>query len=226
MHNRELVLIHPTAVIDPSAELGQDVEVGPGAYIGPQVTIGDHCVIHHHASVVKNTRIGARNIIHAGSVIGGDPQDKKWQGEETWLDFDEACTRTAIDWLSQKPKGPWCLWAPLIFPHLPFEVERQWYDLYSPGDLPKRIEAPGVGKPQFHHAVRQKLGTDRLTEDDWQEIRRVYYAMISRVDHQLGRILEALQRTGEAATTHLLYFTDHAAYAVDLGLVEKCTSAF
>ena len=145
-------------------------------------------------------------------------------GEETWLDFDEACTRTAIDWLSQKPKGPWCLWAPLIFPHLPFEVERQWYDLYSPGDLPKRIEAPGAGKPQFHHAVRQKLGTDRLTEDDWQEIRRVYYAMISRVDHQLGRILEALQRTGEADNTLVLYFTDHGEYAGDFGLVEKWPS--
>ncbi len=145
-------------------------------------------------------------------------------GEETWLDFDEACTRTAIDWLSQKPKGPWCLWAPLIFPHLPFEVERRWYDLYSPGDLPKRIKATGTGKPQFHQAVRQKLGTDRLTEDDWQEIRRVYYAMISRVDHQLGRILDALERTGEADNTLVLYFTDHGEYAGDFGLVEKWPS--
>lgn len=145
-------------------------------------------------------------------------------GEETWLDFDEACTRTAIDWLAQKPKGPWCLWAPLIFPHLPFEVEQQWYDLYSPEDLPKRISSPGSGKPQFHQAIREKLGTDRLTEDHWQEIRRVYYAMISRVDHQLGRILDALELTGEADNTFVLYFTDHGEYAGDFGLVEKWPS--
>lgn len=145
-------------------------------------------------------------------------------GEETWLDFDEACTRTAIDWLAQKPEGPWCLWAPLIFPHLPFEVEQQWYDLYSPEDLPKRISSPGSGKPQFHQAIREKLGTDRLTEDHWQEIRRVYYAMISRVDHQLGRILDALELTGEADNTFVLYFTDHGEYAGDFGLVEKWPS--
>ncbi len=145
-------------------------------------------------------------------------------GGETWLDFDEACTRTAIDWLAQKPKGPWCLWAPLIFPHLPFEVEQQWYDLYSPEDLPKRISSPGSGKPQFHQAIREKLGTDRLTEDHWQEIRRVYYAMISRVDHQLGRILDALELTGEADNTFVLYFTDHGEYAGDFGLVEKWPS--
>ncbi len=98
MLNREFGLIHPTAIIDPGAELGEGVEIGAGAYIGPQVSIGDHCVIHHHASVVQNTRMGERNIIHAGSVIGGDPQDKKWQGEETWLEigsdnlFREHCT--------------------------------------------------------------------------------------------------------------------------------------
>jgi len=91
-------VIHPTAIVDPGAEIGNGVEIGPGAYVGPQVTIGEDCVIHHHASVVRNTRMGARNVVHAGSVIGGDPQDKKWQGEDTWLEvgsdnlFREHCT--------------------------------------------------------------------------------------------------------------------------------------
>lgn len=96
--NEETALIHPTAVIDSTAELGDGVEIGPGVFIGPNVTVGNNCVIHHHASIFCNTKLGERNIIHPGSVIGGDPQDKKWQGEETWLEigsdnlFREHCT--------------------------------------------------------------------------------------------------------------------------------------
>ena len=51
--------------------------------------------------------------------------------QSNWIDFDEAATQTAIDWLESAPEGPWCLWVPLIFPHLPFEVEQPWYDLYA-----------------------------------------------------------------------------------------------
>ena len=56
----------------------------------------------------------------------------KRPGSETWIDFDEAATQNALDWLKEKPKGPWCCWVPLIFPHLPFEVEDPWYSMYAP----------------------------------------------------------------------------------------------
>ena len=98
----------------------------------------------------------------------------------------------------KKPKGPWCCWVPLIFPHLPFEVEDPWYSMYQPQDVVPRIRAEdSYKKPTFHEAIRNKLGTDRLSEDDWQEIQRVYYGMISRVDWQLGRFVEKLEAIGE-----------------------------
>ena len=71
-------MIHPSAFIDPSAEIASDVEIGPAVFIGPQVTIGSGSVLHHNCSVMCNTKIGERNVIHPGAVIGGDPQDKKW----------------------------------------------------------------------------------------------------------------------------------------------------
>lgn len=144
---------------------------------------------------------------------------------DTWVDFDEAATQTTLDWLREKPKGPWCCWVPLIFPHLPFEVEEPWYGMYQPQDMPPRIQ-PGVAqnKPAFHEAIRNKLGTDRLNESDWQEIQRVYYGMISRVDWQLGRIMAQLEAIGELDNTVVLYFTDHGEYAGDFGLVEKWPS--
>lgn len=145
----------------------------------------------------------------------------KRPGTETWVDFDEAATRTALDWLESSPKGPWCLWIPLIFPHLPFEVEDPWYSLYSPADMPARISTFGHGKPMFHAGIREKLGTARLTEADWREIQRVYYGMVSRVDTQLGRIMSQLEAMGEMDRTITLFFTDHGEYLGDFGLVEK-----
>jgi len=145
-------------------------------------------------------------------------------GTDTWLDFDEASTRTAIDWLNSEPKGPWCLWLPLIFPHLPFEVEDPWYSMYQSTDLPKRVVDDGQGKPLFHAALRDKFGTHRLSEDEWTEIRRVYYGMVTRVDHQLGRVMAALQQSGELDHTVVIYLTDHGEYLGDFGLIEKWPS--
>ena len=145
-------------------------------------------------------------------------------GDSTWLDFDEAATRTALDWLSNSPKGPWCLWVPLLFPHLPFEVEEPWYSMYSPADLPQRITSTGHGKPLFHAGIRDRLGTARLSESDWAEIRRVYYGMVSRVDSQLGRIMAQLDQAAMLEDTLVLFFTDHGEYLGDFGLVEKWPS--
>ena len=146
-------------------------------------------------------------------------------GDGPWLDFDEAAVQTAIDWLATRPAEPWCLWVPLIFPHLPFEVEEPWYSQYSPADMPAPVAASDTrGKPAFHAAIRDKYGTDRLAPEDWAEINRVYYGMISRVDSQLGRVLEAVERGGNAYNTVTVYFSDHGEYAGDYGLVEKWPS--
>ena len=91
-------LIHPTASIDPGARLGRDVRVGAFSLIGPDVEIGDGTTIGSHCSVQGPTRIGAGNILHAHVAMGGDPQDKKFEGERTTLvvgdgnTFREFCT--------------------------------------------------------------------------------------------------------------------------------------
>jgi arylsulfatase A-like enzyme len=96
--------------------------------------------------------------------------------------------------------------------------------MYQSVDLPKRVVEDGQGKPLFHAALREKFGTHRLSEDEWTEIRRVYYGMVSRVDHQLGRVMAALESSGELDNTLVLYLTDHGEYLGDFGLVEKWPS--
>ncbi len=90
--------IHPTAVVDPGARLAEDVTVGAYAVIGPAVTIGAGTRIDAGAHVQGPCRIGERNRIFPQACVGFDPQDLKYQGEETWLTvgdgnlFRENCT--------------------------------------------------------------------------------------------------------------------------------------
>lgn len=79
-------------MIDPAAHLGQGVTVGPFAIIGPNVTVGDHSQIGPHAVIERNTRLGAEVKVGTGSVLGADPQDLKYQGEETWVEIGDQTT--------------------------------------------------------------------------------------------------------------------------------------
>ena len=78
--------IHPTALVDPTACLGADVEVGPFTIIGPNVAIADGCRIGARVTLERNVRLGTRVQVGIGSVLGGEPQDLKYRGEETWVE--------------------------------------------------------------------------------------------------------------------------------------------
>jgi UDP-N-acetylglucosamine acyltransferase len=77
--------VHPTAVIDALVELGEGVEVGPYAVIGPNVRIGAGTQIGPHVVIERDTEFGRDCRVHAGAVLGGDPQDLKYAGEPARL---------------------------------------------------------------------------------------------------------------------------------------------
>lgn len=85
-------MIHRTALVDPGAHLGTDVTVGPYAIIGPNVTIGDRSQIAAHAVIERDTRVGAEVKVGYGSILGADPQDLKYRGEETWVEVGDQTT--------------------------------------------------------------------------------------------------------------------------------------
>ena len=82
-------MIHRTALIDSTAELSPDVSVGPYAIVGPHVTVGERSTIAGHAVIERNTRVGVGVKIGYGTVIGNDPQDLKFKGEETWVEIGD-----------------------------------------------------------------------------------------------------------------------------------------
>jgi UDP-N-acetylglucosamine acyltransferase len=77
--------VHPSAIVDPEAELGQGVVVGPWSIVGPRVEIGDGTEIRSHVLIERDTMVGVDCQIHQGAVLGTDPQDLKFRGEDTVL---------------------------------------------------------------------------------------------------------------------------------------------
>ncbi len=75
--------ISPLAHVDSSAQLGQDIFIGPFCLVGPDVILGDGCRLDSHVTITGRTTIGARNRFWPGCVIGAEPQDKSYCGQET-----------------------------------------------------------------------------------------------------------------------------------------------
>ena len=81
--------VHPTALVHSAARLGADVEVGPYSVIGEHVEVGEGTAIGAHVVIEGHTRLGRRNRIAHGAVIGGPPQDKKYAGEPTRVEIGD-----------------------------------------------------------------------------------------------------------------------------------------
>jgi UDP-N-acetylglucosamine acyltransferase len=77
--------IHGSAVVHDDAVLGPGVSVGPGSIIGAGVIIGEGTEIGAHVVIERDTVVGRECRIHHGAVLGTDPQDLKFEGEDTRL---------------------------------------------------------------------------------------------------------------------------------------------
>ena len=142
---------------------------------------------------------------------------------------DYACVQAGIDFLRSKPKEPFILYLPLVFPHCPYSAPTHWHNAIDmealaplrPSDLPNR--------PDFHALIRRYRRLDELNEVEHEALMRkiqaVYLGMIGFIDELLGRLLNTLEDTGLADTTTVSFFSDHGDYAGDYGLVEKWPSA-
>lgn len=82
-------MIDALAIVDSAACLSSDVSIGPWSIIGPQVEIGPGTIIGSHVVLKGPTRIGSHNKIYSFSSVGDDPQDKKYQGEKTYLEIGD-----------------------------------------------------------------------------------------------------------------------------------------
>ena len=78
-------MIHKTAIVASEAEISNDVNIGAYTVIGPNVKIDKGSIIHPQVNISGNTTLGKETIVYPFASIGNDPQDLKYNGEETNL---------------------------------------------------------------------------------------------------------------------------------------------
>lgn len=83
--------IHPLAVVDPEAEIHADATVGPFCHIRGKVRLAAGVELISHASVYGRATIGAGTRLFPGAVVGSDPQDLKFKGEDSEVVIGERC---------------------------------------------------------------------------------------------------------------------------------------
>ncbi|MEM0915450.1 MAG: acyl-[acyl-carrier-protein]--UDP-N-acetylglucosamine O-acyltransferase, partial [Planctomycetota bacterium] len=77
--------VHPTAVVEDGATLHASVVVGPLCHVGASATIGAGTRLRSHVVIAGRTTLGEGNDVWPFSVLGGDPQDLKYKGEDSEL---------------------------------------------------------------------------------------------------------------------------------------------
>lgn len=80
-------MIDPSASVSPKARIGEGVRIGPFCRISDDVSIGDRCQIDSHVVIEGPATIGTDNRFFPFCVIGVQPQDLKFKGEQTTLEI-------------------------------------------------------------------------------------------------------------------------------------------
>lgn len=144
-----------------------------------------------------------------------------------------------IDWIShgRDSQRPFATWVSFPDPHHPFDCPEPWSRLHDPAevDLPENRTRSFDGKPWWHKAALEGEPGDpkfaeirkaysripQQTDDQLREIIANTYGQISYIDHEVGRMLIALQQAGLSENTIVIYISDHGDWLGDHGLVLK-----
>ncbi len=134
-----------------------------------------------------------------------------------------ALTDHCIDLLKRHQNEPFAITWSVSPPHEPFIAPSPFYDLYDPATLPLPAtfnERPAI----WAKGTAAKLGGE-FGEAGVREYLRCYYARISMMDQQVGRLLDALDQLKVADRTLIIFTSDHGNLVGEHGMIEKSTPA-
>jgi N-acylglucosamine 2-epimerase len=127
---------------------------------------------------------------------------------------------------ASEPDRPWALVLSTEAPHDPYVAVRACYERYDPATLPRppSFDDDLAGRPAIYRRI-QTVWRDL----DWRDFARAtacYYANVSLIDDQVGRILHALEALGQAENTIVVFASDHGEYMGAHRLLLKGIPAF
>ena len=121
---------------------------------------------------------------------------------------------------------PWCLYVGPVGPHDPYVIPEHYAKLYDPNDvpLPPSYYDNLQDKPRVYQRQRRFWG--QMSEAEYREAIAHYWGFCSMQDDLLGMVLDALDETGQADDTLVIFTSDHGDYVGAHGLFMKGVAAF
>jgi choline-sulfatase len=152
------------------------------------------------------------------------------RGDSDYQGYDGRITDAAVDWLKARAglpgDKPWALFVSLVCPHFPLIARPEWYDFYPEATVPMPALYDPAEWPDHPYvkAIRECQVYQKGFDD--ASLRRAlaaYFGLVSYVDHNVGRLMEALAASGLADTTRIIYSSDHGDNLGTRGLWGKST---
>jgi arylsulfatase A-like enzyme len=145
------------------------------------------------------------------------------QGVGLMPDISQSFADSAIELIREKPAEPFFLQVCFTAPHDPLLMPKGFEKKYDPAQLP--LPKNFLAKHSFDHGNyngrdEQLFEWPRTAEMVRKEL-AVYYAVISHLDSQVGRILKALEETGQRDNTIIIFSSDHGLAVGSHGLRGK-----
>lgn len=130
--------------------------------------------------------------------------------------YDETIRDAAVAWLRQVANDtrPWMLFVGFVAPHFPLIAPQRFVDFYPPANMPLPALTPrnGYVRHPWLEAEESFMPTDvEFGRDDEKRRRAIsaYFALCTMMDGHIGAICAALEETGAATTTNVIYTSDH-----------------
>lgn len=137
-------------------------------------------------------------------------------------------TNVALDLLekSNAQDQPWCCFVSCNAPHDPFICTRETFDLYDVDSiqLPENVHDKLERRPHGYRKVASQW--DSMTDRQRRECMACYFATVTEIDQQYGKLLDWLDETGQASNTIVVLTSDHGELLGAHGLYCKNISAF
>jgi choline-sulfatase len=108
-------------------------------------------------------------------------------------------------------KQPFALTASMFGPHFPYSVPAPYDAMYDPKQIPRpaNFDENFDNKPILQEKELLRWNTGHLTWPDWQKVIATYWGFCTFIDDQINRVLEALEKSGMADNTIVIFTCDH-----------------
>jgi arylsulfatase len=169
-----------------------------------------------------------------GSVLAELIKDP--QGVPAELHQTTWCAEKTIEFIEQEREEPWMACVNIYDPHPPFNPPQSYRDLFDPQQMPGPLfrdsdiaQQEKLAAIDFQSQVRRpheldivdQLHPEKGRAADGRVLQAAYCAMIKLIDDQVGRIMQALEDSGQRENTVVIFTSDHGETLGDHGLIEK-----